>query len=144
MINYTKNLNLTFMKKLLFIMFLFIAGNLNANNSTLISSDDDINTQEVEIREKEKGNTIQDTRQIVQPAVEALLDSINGELTFSFNENIGEVVITITNDCGDVVATSVCNGNFGSSTTIIVPTAAGSYNIEIAGTQYNGYGEYEL
>ena len=144
MINYTKNLNLTFMKKLLFIMFLFIAGNLNANNSTLISSDDDINTQEVEIREKKKGNTIQDTRQIVQPAVEALLDCNNGELTFSFNENIGRVVITITNDCGNIVATSICDSNLVSSVTIIVPTTAGSYNIEIVGIQYSGYGEYEL
>lgn len=132
------------MKKLLFIMFLFIAGNLNANNSTLISSDDDINTQEVEIREKKKGNTIQDTRQIVQPAVEALLDCNNGELTFSLNENIGGVVITITNDCGNIVATSICDSNLVSSVTIIVPTTAGSYNIEIVGIQYSGYGEYEL
>ena len=99
---------------------------------------------EIEIKEKKSAAPIMDARQLVRPSVEALLDSINGELTFSFNENIGEVVITITNDCGDVVATSVCNGNFGSSTTIIVPTAAGSYNIEIVGTQYSGYGEYEL
>ena len=130
------------MKKLLFIMFLFVVGNLYASSSLFVASEED--DVEIEIKENKKDYTIQDTRQLVRPSVEALLDSINGELTFSFNENIGEVVITITNDCGDVVATSVCNGNFASSTTIIVPTAAGSYNIEIAGTQYNGYGEYEL
>lgn len=123
-------------------MFLFVVGNLYASSSLFVASEED--DVEIEIKENKKDYTIQDTRQLVRPSVEALLDSINGELTFSFNENIGEVVITITNDCGDVVATSVCNGNFASSTTIIVPTAAGSYNIEIAGTQYNGYGEYEL
>lgn len=123
-------------------MFLFVVGNLYASSSLFVASEED--DVEIEIKENKKDYTIQDTRQLVRPSVEALLDSINGELTFSFNENIGEVVITISNDCGDVVATSVCNGNFGSSTTIIVPTAAGSYNIEIAGTQYNGYGEYEL
>lgn len=132
------------MKNLLFIVLLFVVGNLYADNSIFMSSDEDISKQEIEIKEKKSAAPIMDARQLVRPSVEALLDSINGELTFSFNENIGEVVITITNDCGDVVATSVCNGNFGSSTTIIVPTAAGSYNIEIAGTQYNGYGEYEL
>lgn len=123
-------------------MFLFVVGNLYASSSLFVASEED--DVEIEIKENKKDYTIQDTRQLVRPSVEALLDSINGELTFSFNENIGEVVITITNDCGDVVATSVCNGNFASSTTIVVPTAAGSYNIEIAGTQYNGYGEYEL
>lgn len=132
------------MKNLLFIVLLFVVGNLYADNSIFMSSDEDISKQEIEIKEKKSATPILDARQLVRPSVEALLDSINGELTFSFNENIGEVVITITNDCGDVVATSVCNGNFGSSTTIIVPTATGSYNIEIAGTQYNGYGEYEL
>lgn len=132
------------MKNLLFIVLLFVVGNLYADNSIFMSSDEDISKQEIEIKEKKSATPIMDARQLVRPSVEALLDSINGELTFSFNENIGEVVITITNDCGDVVATSVCNGNFASSTTIIVPTAAGSYNIEIAGTQYNGYGEYEL
>lgn len=132
------------MKNLLFIVLLFVVGNLYADNSIFMSSDEDISKQEIEIKEKKSATPIMDARQLVRPSVEALLDSINGELTFSFNENIGEVVITITNDCGDVVATSVCNGNFGSSTTIVVPTAAGSYNIEIAGTQYNGYGEYEL
>lgn len=135
------------MKNLLFIILLFVAGNLYASSSAFVASDEPSDI-EIEIKEKKMGSTvgstIKDSRQIVRPTVEALLDSINGELTFSFNENIGEVVITITNDCGDVVATSVCNGNFASSTTIIVPTAAGSYNIEIAGTQYNGYGEYEL
>lgn len=132
------------MKNLLFIVLLFVVGNLYADNSIFMSSDEDISKQEIEIKEKKSATPIMDARQLVRPSVEALLDSINGELTFSFNENIGEVVITITNDCGDVVATSVCNGSFASSTTIIVPTAAGSYNIEIAGTQYNGYGEYEL
>lgn len=132
------------MKNLLFIVLLFVVGNLYADNSIFMSSDEDISKQEIEIKEKKSATPIMDARQLVRPSVEALLDSINGELTFSFNENIGEVVITITNDCGDIVATSICDSNLVSSVTIIVPTAAGSYNIEIAGTQYNGYGEYEL
>lgn len=130
------------MKKLLFIMFLFVVGNLYASSSLFVASEED--DVEIEIKGNKKDYTIQDTRQLVRPSVEALLDSINGELTFSFNENIGEVVITITNDCGDIVATSICDSNLVSSVTIIVPTTAGSYNIEIVGTQYSGYGEYEL
>lgn len=123
-------------------MFLFVVGNLYASSSLFVASEED--DVEIEIKGNKKDYTIQDTRQLVRPSVEALLDSINGELTFSFNENIGEVVITITNDCGDVVATSICDSNLVSSVTIIVPTTAGSYNIEIVGTQYSGYGEYEL
>ena len=123
-------------------MFLFVVGNLYASSSLFVASEED--DVEIEIKGNKKDYTIQDTRQFVRPSVEALLDSINGELTFSFNENIGEVVITITNDCGDIVATSICDSNLVSSVTIIVPTTAGSYNIEIVGTQYSGYGEYEL
>ena len=123
-------------------MFLFVVGNLYASSSLFVASEED--DVEIEIKGNKKDYTIQDTRQLVRPSVEALLDSINGELTFSFNENIGEVVITITKDCGDIVATSICDSNLVSSVTIIVPTTAGSYNIEIVGTQYSGYGEYEL
>ena len=123
-------------------MFLFVVGNLYASSSLFVASEED--DVEIEIKGNKKDYTIQDTRQLVRPSVEALLDSINGELTFSFNENIGEVVITITNDCGDIVATSICDSNLVSSVTIIVPTTVGSYNIEIAGTQYNGCGEYQL
>ena len=123
-------------------MFLFVVGNLYASSSLFVASEED--DVEIEIKGNKKDYTIQDTRQLVRPSVEALLDSINGELTFSFNENIGEVVITITNECGDIVATSICDSNLVSSVTIIVPTTVGSYNIEIAGTQYNGCGEYQL
>lgn len=131
------------MKKLLFIMLLFVAGNLYASNSTFITPDES-SGQEILIKGSQKYGNVHDTRQIIQPAVEALLHCDNGELIFSFNENIGEVVITITNDCGNIVATSICDSNLVSSVTIIVPTTAGSYNIEIVGTQYSGYGEYEL
>lgn len=135
------------MKNLLFIILLFVAGNLYASSSAFVASDEPSDI-EIEIKEKKMGSTvgstIKDSRQIVRPTVEALLDCDNGELTFSFNENIGEVVITITNDCGNIVATSICDSNLVSSVTIIVPTTAGSYNIEIVGTQYSGYGEYEL
>ena len=135
------------MKNLLFIILLFVAGNLYASSSAFVASDEPSDI-EIEVKEKKMGSTvgstIKDSRQIVRPTVEALLDCDNGELTFSFNENIGEVVITITNDCGNIVATSICDSNLVSSVTIIVPTTAGSYNIEIVGTQYNGCGEYEL
>lgn len=124
-------------------MLLFVAGNLYASNSTFITPDES-SGQEILIKGSQKYGNVHDTRQIIQPAVEALLHCDNGELIFSFNENIGEVVITITNDCGNIVATSICDSNLVSSVTIIVPTTAGSYNIEIVGTQYSGYGEYEL
>lgn len=131
------------MKKLLLFMFLFVVGNLYAN-STRSTVSDDVNDCKIEIKELKKGDSSLDTRQLVHPSVEASLDCNNGELTFSFNENIGEIVITVTNYCGDIIATSICNSNLVSSVTIIVPTTAGSYNIEIVGTQYSGYGEYEL
>ena len=124
-------------------MLLFVAGNLYASNSTFITPDESSGKQ-ISIKGNKKDGNVLDTRQIIQPAVEALLHCDNGELIFSFNENIGEVVITITNDCGNIVATSICDSNLVSSVTIIVPTTAGSYNIEIVGAQYSGYGEYEL
>lgn len=130
------------MKKILFAILLFVSGSIFAANNYLFDGENiEDPTREIEIRES-KSSSLADARQIVRPAVEALLNCENGELVFTFNENIGEVTITITDENGDVVATTVCYGN--ATTTILVPTTVGSYTIVIAGEQYNGGGEYEL
>lgn len=130
------------MKKFLFAILLFVSGSTFAANNYLFDGENKgSTTREIEIRES-KSSELADARQIVVPAVEALLNCDNGELTFTFNENIGEVTITVTDENGDVVATKVCYGN--ATTTLLVPTTLGTYTIVIAGEQYNGGGEYEL
>ncbi len=135
------------MKKILFVILLFVSSAILANGSNLYAPDDEKDPiQELEIKAK-KENALNDgyePRQVVLPAVEALLYCNSGEIVFTFNENIGEVVITVTNGNDEVVATSVCNSATSSVATVFVPTTAGAYTIEIAGDQYSGSGEYVL
>lgn len=53
------------MKKLLFIMLLFVAGNLYASNSTFITPDESSGKQ-ISIKGNQKDGNVLDTRQIIQ------------------------------------------------------------------------------
>lgn len=134
------------MKKILFVILLFVSSAILAKGSNLYAPEVKDPIKELEIKEF-KENALSDgyePRQVVLPAVEALLNCNSGEIVFTFNENIGEVVITVTNGNDEVVATSVCNSATSSVATVFVPTTAGAYTIEIAGDQYSGSGEYVL
>ena len=83
-------------------------------------------------------------RQIIQPEVEAVLYCNSGNIVFTFNENIGEVTISVSDANGNVVASTICNSNQSSTATIAVPMVSGEYTIDIVGAQYVGEGTFEL
>ncbi len=83
-------------------------------------------------------------RQIIQPEIEAVLYCNSGDIVFTFNENIGEVTISVSDANGNVVASTICNSNQSSTATIAVPMVSGEYTIDIVGAQYVGEGTFEL
>lgn len=131
------------MKKLLFIpLSLLLVSNICAN--ALCNSNESDPKQVVII--PERNPIIPDIipRDLNRPIVEALLYCNSGNLLFTFNENIGEVTITVNDANGNVVATSTCDSSVSDSATMVVPTLAGLYTISVVGEQFSGEGSYEL
>lgn len=131
------------MKKLLLFAILilssaFICENIQASN------DDD--KRIVIIKGKIVADLPENTRprQIIQPEIEAVLYCNSGDIVFTFNENIGEVTISVSDANGNVVASTICNSNQSSTATIAVPMVSGEYTIDIVGAQYVGEGTFEL
>lgn len=70
-------------------------------------------------------------RNIIQDVIEATIDTDLGLLSLYFNENLANVTITVKNANGNIVASTTCNTSITSSTYLNVPTAAGTYSIDI-------------
>lgn len=83
-------------------------------------------------------------RNIIQDVIEATIDTDLGLLSLYFNENLANVIITVKNANGNIVASTTCNTSITSSTYLNVPTAAGTYSIDIYGDCVTAYGEYDI
>lgn len=83
-------------------------------------------------------------RNIIQDVIEATIDTDLGLLSLYFNENLANVTITVKNANGNIVASTTCNTSITSSTYLNVPTAAGTYSIDIYGDCVTAYGEYDI
>ena len=83
-------------------------------------------------------------RNIIQNVIDATIDTDLGLLSLYFNENLANVNITVKNANGNIVASTVCNTNITTSTYLNVPTAAGTYTINIYGDCVTAYGEYDI
>ena len=132
------------MKKLtLFITMILcsalIGGNIQASN---------VDNDKVKIVITDKTITplpeTQKPRDVIQPKVEASLCCNSGNIVFTFNVNIGVVVISVSDVNGNVVASTICNSNQSSTATISAPMISGEYTIDIVGAQYMGVGTFEL
>lgn len=130
------------MKKLLIIPLLL----LFACNVFAVSYYDskDPDSKEIDITPGNDIPRVPISRDLSKPTIEALLYCNSGNLLFTFNENIGEVTITVNDANGNVVATSTCDSSVSDSATIVVPTLAGLYTISVVGEQFSGEGSYEL
>ena len=83
-------------------------------------------------------------RNIIQNVIDATIDTDLGLLSLYFNENLANVTITVKNENGNIVASTTCNTSITSSTYLNVPTAAGTYSIDIYGDCVTAYGEYDI
>lgn len=78
--------------------------------------------------------------EVPQPSITAELFA--DQLAFYFDDPVGEVAVTVTNSCGQVVSACTCNTDFEPMTILIVPTDPDFYRIELEGAGFKGYGEY--
>lgn len=85
-----------------------------------------------------------DDPRTIHKIIEATIDTDLGLLSLYFNENLANVTITVKNANGNIVASTTCNTSITSSTYLNVPTAAGTYSIDIYGDCVTAYGEYDI
>lgn len=85
-----------------------------------------------------------DDPRTIHKIIEATIDTDLGLLSLYFNENLANVTITVKNANGNIVASTTCNTSITSYTYLNVPTAAGTYSIDIYGDCVTAYGEYDI
>ena len=131
------------MKKLLLLAILILSSAFICENIQASNGDDKVI---VVIRPRPTEHIPETTipRQLVPSEIEAILYCNSGNIVFTFNENIGEVTISVSDANGNVVASTICNSNQSSTATIAVPMVSGEYTIDIVGEQYVGEGTFEL
>ncbi len=80
------------------------------------------------------------TRSVV-PNIEATLDYDMKAIEFVFNEQLGEIKISIST-MGQAVAVCECNTDFEGVLWVSIPMTSGDYDIYISGDNYEGEGNY--
>ena len=130
------------MKKIANIIILFLVVFLS--NTTFLSAQN--TTADIEIH-NQKGNeneTSKDVGRTLTPTVEAQINTLSRLLSFTFNEPVGTVTITVTNSVGETVASSQCNTAIQPFVQLFVPVADDTYYIYITGNSLSAYGQYVI
>lgn len=128
------------MKKLIYFLFVLLS---TFSTTTLFAEEEKVDVT-VLITNDHSSNNSDRPRNIIQDVIEATIDTDLGLLSFYFNENLANVTITVKNANGNIVASTTCNTSITSSTYLNVPTAAGTYSIDIYGDCVTAYGEYDI
>ena len=76
----------------------------------------------------ENGNENNQGRSLT-PTIEAQINTLSRLLSFTFNEPVGTVSITVTNSVGETVASSQCNTTIQPFVQLFVPVADETYSI---------------
>ena len=76
------------------------------------------------------------------PTIEAQINTLSRLLSFTFNEPVGTVTITVTNSLGETVASSQCNTTIQPFVQLFVPVVDDTYYIYINGDRISAYGTY--
>lgn len=63
------------------------------------------------------------------PTIEAQINTLSRLLSFTFNEPVGTVTITVTNSVGETVASSQCNTTIQPFVQLFVPVVDETYSI---------------
>ena len=78
------------------------------------------------------------------PTIEAKINTLSRLLSFTFNEPVGTVTITVTNSVGETVASSQCNTTIQPFVQLFVPVADDTYYIYIGGNKISATGIYTI
>lgn len=130
------------MKKITNIIILFLVVFLS--NTTFLSAQN--TTADIEIH-NQKGNeneTSKDVGRSLIPTIEAQINTLSRLLTFTFNEPVSTVTITVTNSVGETVASSQCNTTIQPFVQLFVPMVDDTYYIYIGGNKISATGIYTI
>ena len=78
------------------------------------------------------------------PTIEAQINTLSRLLSFTFNEPVGTVTITVTNSLGETVASSQCNTTIQPFVQLFVPVIDDTYYIYMCGNSLSAYGQYVI
>lgn len=135
------NLKLHIMKKLICLLLVLLGTH---STFTAFAEEENIDiTASADTKTGHESGT-NNPRNIHQNFIEATIDADLGMLAFYFNENLSNVTITVKNANGNIVASTTCNTSITTSTYLNVPTASGTYSIDIYGDCVTAYGEYDI
>ena len=130
------------MKKIvILILSLFLSNGINTFGATKYKGPDETEKTKVDLNFIGGHDpNLRPRSEVPQPSITAELFA--DQLAFYFDDPVGEVAVTVTNSCGQVVGACTCNTDFEPMTILIVPTDPDFYRIELEGAGFKGYGEY--
>jgi hypothetical protein len=112
------------LNKIIIVSILCLIGgltNLSAQSST----------KDVEIKNETNSEKNKDVGRSLIPTIEAQINTLSRLLSFTFNEPVGTVTITVTNSVGETVASSQCNTTIQPFVQLFVPVVDDTYYIYI-------------
>lgn len=128
------------MKKIVILaLSLFLSNGITMGATNSLMGPDVSEKTKIELTVDSKPN-LRPRSEVPQPSITAELFA--DQLAFYFDDPVGEVAVTVTNSCGQVVSACTCNTDFEPMTILIVPTDPDFYRIELEGAGFKGYGEY--
>ena len=86
-------------------------------------------TKDVEIKNETDSDKNKVVGRSLIPTIEAQINTLSRLLSFTFNEPVGTVTITVTNSVGETVASSQCNTTIQPFVQLFVPVADDTYSI---------------
>ena len=94
-----------------------------------ISAQTSIPDIDISIGGKESSDSNSGKGRNLIPTIEAQINTLSRLLSFTFNEPVGTVTITVTNSLGETVASSQCNTAIQPFVQLFVPVADDTYSI---------------
>lgn len=125
------------LNKIIIVSILCLIGgltNLSAQSST----------KDVEIKNETNYEKGQNLGRSLTPTIEAQINTLSRLLSFTFNEPVGTVTITVTNSLGETVASSQCNTTIQPFVQLFVPVVDDTYYIYIGGNKISATGIYTI
>ena len=109
-----------------------------------ISAQTSIPDIDISIGDKESSDSNSGKGRNLTPTIEAQINTLSRLLSFTFNEPVGTVSITVTNSVGETVASSQCNTTIQPFVQLFVPVIDDTYYIYINGNSLSAYGQYVI
>lgn len=94
-----------------------------------ISAQTSIPDIEINVGDEESSDSNSGIGRNLTPTIEAQINTLSRLQSFTFNEPVGTVTITVTNSLGETVASSQCNTTIQPFLQLFVPVADDTYSI---------------